>query len=558
MLKSLHIADFAIIRDLELKLGDGLNLLTGETGAGKSIIVDALGLLLGGRAETGVVRAGARLAVVEGVFAVSESEAIARALAEEQIEWDDELLIRREIQAGGRSRVLINGQSASLALVRRLQPLLAEIYGQGEQQTLQSLRTHTELLDAFADSDDLRRAIASLYMRRREIRQALDDLERDRREREREREFIEFQLAEIERVAPRAGEERELEAERALLVAAEELQTLGVETYLELYEGDRSALALLGAARRRLERVRHLDARLAAVLGDLEQASALIAEAAETIRDRLAALDFSPERLAALEERLASLERLKRRHGVSLDELAEVAAQLRQRRASLIETDRRREDLQRELEAVEARYAEAAAQLSATRRGAAPRLAQRVARELGALAMEHARFQVELRTAEPGAEGYYSAFGADRAEFLLAANPGEPARALGEVASGGELSRLMLALLTVCCAAGSGTLVFDEIDAGIGGRVAEAVGQRLRELATRQQILCVTHQAAIARFADHHFVVAKRVRGGRTEVAVRRLGWEERIGELARLIGAEDIAEAHATARWMLEEARRR
>lgn len=559
MLRRLSIKNFAVVRELELELGSGLNLLTGETGAGKSIIVDALALLIGGRATPDFVRAGASVAVVEGEFDLSST---ARATVGEMLATEGlaggqgPLILRREVQASGRSRALVNDQGVAAALLRRLQPFLVEIHGQGEQQALAAVRAHVEFLDALAGCEHARRAVAELYAQRAATLEALAAAEATAREAARALEFIEFQLREIERVAPQPGEDEELEAELKLLAQAETVQALAAQVHAELYESDQSALALIAGAERRVRRLAEFDGALADLAERLAQAAALVADVAEEVRARLQRVDFSPERLAAVEARLAELDRLKRRYGGSLSEVEELASKLRRQREDYVGAADRVAELRAELGRIESAYGRQAAELSERRRRARRTLEQRVARELAALAMERARFLVDLRTAEPTDSAFYSALGADQVEFLLAANPGEPARALGRVASGGELSRVMLALLTVCRAgSGEATLVFDEVDAGIGGGVAEAVGRRLRALAQAQQVVCVTHQAPVARFAERHFLVTKQVRGERTEVAVRELAWDERVAELARLIGAEDAAAGLATARWMLEEA---
>jgi len=560
MLRRLSIKNFAVVRELELVFGPGLNLLTGETGAGKSIIVDALALVVGGRAAPDVVRAGASVAVVEAEFqlAAEAGAAVAELLAADGVASEQGgLLLRREVQAVGRSRALVNDQSVTAALLRRLQPFLVEIHGQGEQQALASARAHVEFLDAVAGCERERHELAALHARRAAVCAALDAAEATARESARALEFIEFQLREIERIAPQPGEDEELEAELKLLAEAETVQALAAEAYAELYESDRSALALIAAAERRIERLAEFDDALAELVERLAQAAALVADVAEEVRTRLARVDFSPERLAAVEARLAELDRLKRRYGGSLQDVEELARELRRQRDAYAGAADRVAELRAERSALEAEYARRAAALSARRQRARRTLEQRVARELAALAMERARFVVEMRTAVPADPAFYSATGADQVEFLLAANPGEPPRALGRVASGGELSRVMLALLTACRAqSGAATLVFDEIDAGIGGGVAEAVGRRLRALAQGgRQVICVTHQAPVARFAEHHFLVTKRVEGERAEVAVRKLAWDERVAELARLIGAEDVVAGRAAAQWMLEEA---
>lgn len=588
MLRFLSITNFAVIQRLALDLHSGLNLLTGETGAGKSIIVDALGLLLGGRGTGNVVRTGEKAAWVEGGFEL-KGEGGARVcsiLSEVGVtkESEEDLWIRREVQAGGRSRIFVNDQSVTAATLKRLQPYLLEIHGQGEQQSLNSSRTHLEMLDAFAGCEELRAEVGRAYARWKRGVDALRSLERDEAARERAADMLRFQIAEIEKAAPKPGEDEELAAERSLLAHAERAVELSSGAYAELYESDRSVLSQLAVVRRRLQDLSALDARVSGLLEALDAADMSLKDVADALRGYGDGMDFSPGRLAEIEDRLAELERLKRKYGRDLRGLLEVQEELSRQLQGLGNLAERERELTSEVEAAAGVYAPLAVRLSAERGAAAPKLERRVTDELKHVALERARFVAALETTAEGptqswleapkgyaeaSEGekaqnsFWTPYGADRLEFLFSANVGEAERPLGRVASGGELSRLMLTLRTVCRSrsrvslgdeSGGGTLVFDEVDAGIGGRAAEAVGRRLKNLSATHQVLCVTHQPQIARFADHHYVVSKHVEGERTLTAVRELEAEERVGELARMIGgAEDLETARATARWMLE-----
>ncbi|HEX8140290.1 MAG TPA: DNA repair protein RecN [Pyrinomonadaceae bacterium] len=582
MLKSLNISDFAVIRRLRIDFGRGLNLLTGETGSGKSIIVDALGLVLGNRASGEQIRTGEESALVEAVFELpADQERVVRAaLAEVGVSFEEEeLIIRRELNQRGRSRIFINDQQVTTQTLRRLQPHLVEIHGQGDQRALLSQQSHMELLDSFAGCSDLRRRLAESFNEWRSAGQALKDLERELVNRERDTELLQFQLTEIESVGPRAGEDEELQKERRLLAHAEKVEQLGAGAYAELYEDDESVLSRLARVRRQLEELSEIDGRVKGALELLLSGVVSLEEVATALRSYSEGLEVSPFRLSEVEHRLAALERLKYKYKTDLDGVLKIQDELSKRLSGLTNLSEREGELREALKVAEAAYRRNAELLTARRKEAAPALERRVMADLKHVAMEQARFIVKICTAAPPAEEesaeasavgsseplqaqFFTPRGADQVEFLLSANPGESPRPLARIASGGELSRLMLTLRTAGKGAeaafteGSETVVFDEIDVGIGGRVAEAVGRRLLTLAGDRQVLCVTHQPQIARFADHHFVVEKGVERGRTITTARELNREERVGELARMIGgAETETATREAARWLLDKA---
>ena len=582
MLKLLSIKNLAIIEQIRVEFREGLNLLTGETGAGKSMIVDALAQLLGGRAATDLLRTGARAGLVEGVFELAPASraAVDSLLAEAGAEpgAGEELILRRELPASGRGRLFINDQLVTATTSRAVGRRLVEIYGQGEPQQLTAGSFQLELLDSFAGCLALRRETAAAYTRWKTAREAVERFARDVEARRGAGERLREQLLEIERVAP-AGplEERQLAEEKSALQHAERVLQLAAGAYAELYEDDTSVLAHLASVERSLQELSGIDGRVAAAHEALQAAVATLTDIAEGLRGYGAGVDFSPARLAEIEDRLAELARLQRKTGRDLRGVLALREELAERMAQFDTLAEREQELRGELDEAAGAYLRVARRLSQCRREAGAGLEARVPGELKELAMERARFIVSLETAEPGGgtEDLASSFGeegravplwsprgADRVQFLLAANVGEEARPLSRVASGGELSRLMLALRTVCrkpaaeAPADDATLVFDEIDAGIGGGVAEAVGRRLQALAATQQVLCVTHQPQIACFADHHYAVSKRVAGGRTVMQVRELDERERIGELARMIGGAEVAVARETARWLLASAR--
>lgn len=582
MLKYLNISNFAVIEKIELRFHTGLNLLTGETGSGKSIIVDSLSLLMGARSSTLRVRTGERVATVEGYFEIGAGEraAVEHILAEAGLEIRNgpELLIRREIHANGRNRIFVDDQSVTAATLRLLQPFLVAIHGQGEQRSLLSAQSQMDLLDSFGANLPLRERVAEAYARWRATLQELSALEQEMMERERALDLLQYELSEIKQVAPRPDEDEELAAEKKRLTHVEKLQQLGAGAYAELYERDGSVIDRLGAVRRQLEELSAIDQRVAPLLELLQQSSAGLMEIAEALRSYGEEVEFSPTRLAELEERLATLERIKRKYNTDLEGILKVKDQLSERLQRLTDLSDREEALRAELKSAEELYREGAAELTERRLEAAETLGARVMNDLKFVAMEQSHFTVLVRTMPPQNseikkvggqpyasynENYFTPHGSDTIEFYLSANPGEDPRPLSRIASGGELSRLMLTLRTIAMnrtrrsTEEGGAVVFDEIDAGIGGRVAEAVGRRLKSLAAARQVLCVTHQPQIARFADHHYVVAKNVVQGRTTTTVRELAGEERVEELARMIGGgeEGAPTTLEAARWLLESA---
>lgn len=581
MLKFISITNLAVISRLKFELHTGLNLLTGETGAGKSIIIDALGLLLGERGGSDLIRTGEKRAEVTGIFELggAERREVAGLLEGVGIEFENEgeLIIRRELNATGRTRIFVNDRSVSAATLRRLQPFLVEILGQGEQYTLTASNEHLKLLDQFARCESLRAKTAKAYAELMEHFESLRRLKAEESKREREIDFLKFQLNEIEKLGIRANEDVELNDELKLLVHAEKIHELCSESYSTLYERDESVLSELASVRKNLQELLTVDARAANWVESLESAMVMLSDVAEGLRSGTVAVEFSPEKIAELENRLAELDRLKRKYNADLAGLLQMKEEMA-RQLERYETSHEQEaELGRLIREARKEYVSLSQRLSKLRRKAAGALEKRVTDDLARLAMERARFTVSLRTAgveeldryiQGGAERTskgalgWTADGADAVEFYLTANLGESERPLSKVASGGELSRLMLTLHNICKTDAGGedgtdsslSLVFDEIDAGIGGRTAEVVGQRLKGLAARQQVLCVTHQAQIARFADHHFVVSKHVEQGRTLTDIREVSGQERVGELARMIsGTEQAETARETARWMLE-----
>lgn len=583
MLKSLNIKNFAVIEALQIDFHEGLNLLTGETGSGKSIIVDALGLLLGGRSSTAQIRTGENMAAVEGLFVLTgENSLKAQRLLDETVgegTKEFELLVKRELFANSRNRIFVNGKIAQISNLRALQPLLVEIHGQGEQRALLSKQSHLELLDQFAGCLPLRKQVAEAYKRWRSAREALAEIIREAAERERASELLQYQLSEIEALAPKPFEDEELQAEKKLLTHVETALQLSSGAYQELYESDESVLSRLAAVRKSLEELSKIDVRLAPATEVLEESIASLTDLADTLRNYGENLEFSPNRLAEIENRLADLERLKRKYNSDLRGVLEILDELSTRLTGLTESAEKEPLLRKALQTAEIDYKTLATKLSDCRRQAKNKLEQRVMTDLRHVAMENAQFIVAISDLDSDAsdnvqngdasesqiasgenEDSFSPYGIEQVEFLLSANPGESPRPLAHVASGGELSRLMLTLRTIGTSRketqqGALTLIFDEIDVGIGGRVAGAVGRRLKALAAAQQVLCVTHQPQIARFADQHYLIEKVFEKKRTRTLVKELNVNERIGELARMIGGdEEASTARETARWLLDD----
>ncbi len=559
MIKVLRINNIALIASLDLELGPGLVLLTGETGAGKSIVIDALGLLLGERASPELIRSGEDRASVEAVF---EIEGVASLLEERGLPADgDEVVVRREVQAGGKGRATVNGALVPLSLLRDLGPRLAVIHGQHDPQGLLDPQAHLDLLDHFA-GDGGGRPIAEFFRDLRAADAALARLRSDRREAERRREMLEFQASEIEKAGLASGEEDALRVEKARQANAGRLATLSGEAYALLYDDEAAVLGHLGQVFRRVEELAAIDPAFQPFVEAKASLLAPLEDVALRLRDYRETLEVSPGRVDEIESRLAQIERLKKKYGASADEVIAFGERCRRELEALGTPEEQERSLEARRESAAAAYLERARVLSKRRRTAAVELRKRMQAELGQLAMEKTRFDVGFDPADADSATDASRWterGLEAAEFLLSPNTGEELRPLARIASGGELSRLMLALKSITGHDAPGlTIVFDEVDAGIGGRVAEVVGRKLKTISARRQVLCVTHLPQIAAFADQHLGVRKRVERGRTITLVEGLSGDGRVEEVARMLGGETITAAgREHAREMLKQSLR-
>ncbi len=550
MLSFLRISNLAIVEDVSIEPGPGLNVLTGETGAGKSIVVDAIGLLLGERGGAEMIRTGCDRMVVEAQFDLAGRDKAEDFLRQVDLEAgpDGELVIRRELMALGRGRAQVNGRIVTLAALRSLGEALADLHGQHQHQSLLRADGQRDALDRCAGTLQLRREVAESFALLSTLQREHDELAGRDRERARQEEMLRHQVNEIEAAAPRAGEEDHLRREESLLRHATEIARLASEAFGLISEDDDSVITRLGGVEERLVRLAAIDPSASEALGLAREAGAAASEIARGLSRYTGAEDLEPARLDHVAARLAELDRLKRKYGDSLEAVLAYHERASAELASLGGVEKRLEGLPHQIAAARASYLAVARELSVRRKRAAERLEKALVKELGALAMQETRVEIAV---DSDASADCGPHGLDRIEFLLSPNKGEELRPLSRVASGGELSRLMLAVRNLTGAAGDERiLIFDEVDSGIGGRTADAVGERLAALGRRQQVLCVTHLPQIASVADRHFVVSKETSDGRTRASVVRLEGARRVEELARMLGGEprQTARRHAAA----------
>jgi DNA repair protein RecN (Recombination protein N) len=552
VLSELRLENYAVIDNVVVEFAPGLNLLTGETGAGKSILIDALGLLLGEKASSEVIRTGAERAVVSAVF---ESEGAALGSIEEILESngldaeDASLIVRREIARGGKGRVFINNQPATVAVLKQIAQHLAVIHAQNESIVNFDAAARQELLDAYAGIE--LQAVGDAFAKWKQIRARIAELERDEQDRMRLLDLWNFQCREIDEARLQAGEDERLETEKRVLANAEKIYGAAMQAFDLLYEGNASASSSLRAAQKQLEELVRYEPKFHEALAALESARIGVEDVGATLRDYAGGIQASPERLAELEDRLALVDRLKRKYGPTLDETIAFGEDVRRKLAEMENKDEVLRELRAQLAGAGEEYRKAARGVSRKRAEAGRKLEKLVEAEINDLAMR-ASFRIAVEENET--EGHWTSSGINQVTYRIAANAGETMRPLEQIASGGELSRVMLALKASVeaganpagkkkSAAAQRTLVFDEIDTGIGGRAAEAVGKKLKALSKGHQVLCVTHLPQIATFADHHYLIEKRESSGRTKTTVRLVTGEERTEEVARMLSGAKLTE---------------
>lgn len=545
MLVELTVENLAVVEKVRVRFHGGLNVLSGETGSGKSIVVDALNLLFGGRASGDLVRSGADRARVTGIFEVpGQNVRLCRFLEESGVDPEDgELIVEREVQAGGKSRAFAGGKSVTAAFLRDLSEYLGDIHGQHDQQGLASPAVQRDLLDSVSGAESLRTEVARAFAAYRACCSELEELDRTEQDKLRMADLWLFQKREIESAQLSAGDDTKLEAERKVLKNVTRIEESARAAYAALYDDPSSAFSQLKLALKKVEDLVRIDESLSAVADLLKPAAFSVDEASRVLGDYLGGLEADPARLEEIETKLAAIEKLKRKYGATVEEILAFLADVTERLNAVETAGERRAALLKEKDRLAAVYQASAAKLSAKRSEGARALTRKVESELASLAMQRTRFVVRL---EPSRE--WADHGADTIEFLISANVGEEPRPLDKVASGGELSRISLALKT--CAAGAAgaarraeirTLVFDEVDAGVGGGAAEAVGKKLKKIAAQDQVLCVTHLPQVASFADSHYSVAKHAEKGRTFTTIDELDRTGRIQEIGRMLSGEKL-----------------
>jgi DNA repair protein RecN (Recombination protein N) len=555
MLSLLKIENVALIDELSVEFASGLNLLTGETGSGKSIIVDSLGALTGERVSSDLIKEGEDGARIEGLFSLGANAELHEMFYESGVELEDakqiELIIRREISNTGRNRIFVNNQLVTQSFLKKIGVFLGEIHGQGEQTLLFNPANHIEILDKYARVEAERGKVAEKFRELGRIKSELENLREDEAQKLQLQDILQFQIEEIGKANLTSGEDETLEEEKKRLNNVEKLSTLSDEAYALLYENEDAVVGNLEKAVRRIKELAEFDSSFAEYSEGLDSAQAVLSDLAFAVRDFGGSIEFSPERLEQIENRLAEISRLKRKYGGSTEAVLRNLAEAKERLENIETAEFKEKELRRKLQKVREEYIGLAGDLHTKREKAAKKFEKEVESSLKTVALEKAKFVVNFEIPKESdlkseaAEKFFTSKGFEQIEFYFSANPGQTPKPLAKVASGGEASRLMLILKTV---AGINypekSVVFDEVDAGIGGRVAEAVGLKLKELSKTQQVLCVTHQPQVASLADQHFIVEKKTHGQKTNIGLRRLSEDEQIEEIARMLAGEKITDA--------------
>lgn len=564
MLTLLKIKNIALIDEIQLEFSAGLNLLTGETGSGKSIIVDSLGALTGDRVFSDLIKEDREIAQIEGLFSVFVNDEIRGVFEESGVEIESgeevDLIVRRELSVSGRNRIFVNNQLVTQGFLKRIGAFLVDIHGQGEQAALFDPAIHLEMLDEYASLGDLRERAAERFSELSDVRNEIANLRSDEAQKLQLLDILQFQVDEIGRLDPKPGEDNALEEEKLRLNNVEKLSTLSKELYLMLYENEEAAVSTLDKAVRGISELAEYESKFGEYIDGLKTAQAILEDLAFSVRSFGNSLEFSPDRLEEIESRLAEISRIKRKYGGTIESALDHFRDSIERLKNIETAELREKELRVKLGIFRNEYIEIASQLHAKREKAARKFEKEIETNLKTVALEKAKFEVKIESPSNTVlrdqfnVTSFSEKGFDKVQFFFSANIGESAKPIAKVASGGEASRLMLILKTASkLTEFEKAMVFDEIDAGIGGRVAEAVGLKLKELARTQQVLCVTHQPQIASLADQHFVVVKEFLGESTKVGVRRLNESEKVEEIARMLAGETISEtARSHAREML------
>ncbi|MGV8059279.1 MAG: DNA repair protein RecN [Smithellaceae bacterium] len=559
MLNDLSIKNFAIIDELHVSFNDGLNIISGETGAGKSIIIGAVSLLLGDRATADIIRTQADAATVEALFDITQNQTLKEKIQGMGFEAGNELVMRRVISRTGKNKALINGQMATLTNLAAISESLINICGQHEHQVILNAENHIDILDEFGGCLPLRAIYEEAYNQHQQIVSQKEKLENLCRSREEKAELIKFQLKEIEDIAPQREEDKLLTEERRVLVNVQKLADYANRSYDLLYGDTSSVIEKIKEVQHQIKEIKKIDASLKLSETDIENSFFTLQEAALSLRDYSKKLFLDPERLIAIDERLEMINRLKRKHGGSLESVFQKKQEIEKELLRVSNVEEELNQLAQEELIVKTNVRQRAQKLSQSRVRAAVKLKYAVNNEISTLNMLHASFEINFtRSAADGVTEIFGSRGGDELEFYLTANVGEEPRALNKIASGGELSRIVLALKNVLSHTGSvDTVVFDEVDSGIGGATAEIVGRKLKDVSASHQVICITHLPQIACYGNSHLRVAKKISGGRTTTTVDKLDGEQKIEEISRMLGGVDLTETTRDhAREMLEGAK--
>lgn len=562
MLKSFYVKNYALIDELRVEFGSGLNIITGETGAGKSILIDAMSLMLGERATTEVIRRGEEKAIVEGIVGMTEQKTLRALLAERDIDADDELILRREISTRGQSRCFINDSPVPVSVLKEVGDLLVDLHGQHEHQSLLRTETHIDFLDDFGGLDGLVKEFREAYDTLKKLFAEREELSQQEKQLKERRDLYEFQMKEIDAVSPLPGEEEALESELRILENAEKLFEATSRLYQTLYEGEQALYDQLVLVRNQLEDLAAIDKSFEEAKKECASVVAVISEVTKFIQSYNSKIEFNPERLEQIRERLGRLSLLKKKYGGSVDSIIQHREKIGAEFALAENFEKEIAKLNERIEQARKECSDVAQRLSTKRQELVPRINKSVAAELTKLGIANAKFDVVITNTpvgkENGEEARQKAFvkfgrefyeatpkGIDAVEFFLSTNVGEDPKPLAKVASGGEISRIMLALKTILAKSERlPLLIFDEIDVGVSGRIAQAVGKSLKALSQFHQVIAITHLPQIAGLADHHFVVEKVEEKKRTTTRIRKLSDEERVEEVARLMSGVEVTEA--------------